>query len=112
LDERPTYVALSYTWGDAKRRETIVEEDGKEYKLSVGESLYEALSSIFPVYAILWAEAICKIGINQKDEEEKVGQIQEMWHTYHQASYVAAWLGMSADNSDELLEKIAELGRQ
>lgn len=35
-----------------------------------------------------------------------------MWHIYHQASYVAAWLGMSADNSDVLLENIAKLGRQ
>jgi hypothetical protein len=60
LDERPTYVALSYTWGDSQRREIIVEENGKEYEILVGENLYEALSSISPVYAILWADAICK----------------------------------------------------
>lgn len=41
-----------------------------------------------------------------------MSQIQKMWHIYHQASYVAAWLGTSADNSDELLENIAELGRR
>lgn len=41
-----------------------------------------------------------------------MSQIQKMWHIYHQASYVAAWLGMSVDNSDVLLENIAKLGRQ
>ncbi|KAF2665262.1 hypothetical protein BT63DRAFT_483126 [Microthyrium microscopicum] len=61
------------------------------------------------VYAVIWASAIC---INQTDDEEKTSQVQQMWNIYHQATYVAAWLGMCADNSDVLFDLIAQLGRQ
>lgn len=44
----------------------------------------------------LWVDAIC---INQKDDVEKTGQVQQMTRIYQQAASTFAWLGPPADDS-------------
>jgi hypothetical protein len=52
-------------------------------------------------------DAVC---IDQKNDKEKVQQIQIMPKIYSQANRVLVWLGEAADNSDQALEEIRAAG--
>jgi hypothetical protein len=102
------YDALSYVWGDPKNTQPIYIG---EHDLPVTTNLYAALSHLrnFSLERIIWVDAIC---INQKNDEEKVQQIQLMAKIYSQANRVLVWLGEAADNSDQALEEIRAAGRK
>jgi hypothetical protein len=55
-----------------------------------------------------WIDAIC---INQADDIEKSWQVQQMWAVYHEAQYVAAWLGLAADDNDLVLAQITDVAK-
>jgi hypothetical protein len=100
MEEKPHYIALSYTWevddsdSCAMAQQGTITCDGAE--LSVTSNLHAALKTLrcrggedcnkLP----LWIDAIC---INQKDNAEKNQQIKIMHTIYSQADRVIAWLG-------------------
>jgi hypothetical protein len=106
LEDRPVYAALSYSWGDtSNKRRIIIEEDDKECELLITKNLHSALRHI-GLDGQFWIDAVC---INQADDTEKSWQVQQMWAIFHGAEYVAAWLGLAADDSDLVLAQIADV---
>lgn len=107
LDDQPSFVALSYVWGDPQAREDIL-IDGQ--LMSITLSLAQALRSARGVFAkltegstilLLWADAIC---INQQDIAERSWQVQHiMRHVYQDAISVFCWLGSSDDDTVDSL---------
>ncbi|KAK2729557.1 heterokaryon incompatibility [Colletotrichum kahawae] len=94
LDAKPTYEALSYTWGPSKRPSGKIYVDG--YELDVADTLFDALDSLRRnqngEQRRIWADAIC---INQKDPQEKSWQIQLMASIYKCASRTLIWVELS-----------------
>ncbi|KAJ4371252.1 hypothetical protein N0V83_004469 [Neocucurbitaria cava] len=88
-NELLVYEAISYAWGDATDRKSVI-CDGSD--VSVTRSLFEALQRFRheDTIRVLWADAIC---INQQDDEEKSTQVQLMRFIYEKASKVLIWLG-------------------
>lgn len=80
--------------------------------IHIGKNLYEALvhcrkkTPSLSKPSILWVDALC---INQQDNAEKSLQVQRMADIYRRANGVCYWLGTPADDSDELIEVLAEV---
>ncbi|KAF2662331.1 HET-domain-containing protein, partial [Lophiostoma macrostomum CBS 122681] len=94
------YDALSYTWGDGVRKDTIM-CNGVEF--SISQNLSEALRALRPSQdqvRYLWADAIC---INQSDEKEKSEQVWNMLMIYQKATSVVAWLGPAQEDMENVL---------
>ncbi|KAI1095847.1 hypothetical protein F5B19DRAFT_489022 [Rostrohypoxylon terebratum] len=105
LAEVRFFYALSYVWGDATRRETIMLE-GRPF--SITRNLYEALHQFRQrPYDIgypedyFWVDAIC---INQDDLDERARQVPRMMDIYH-ASAVVIWLGHPRTRPADSLSK-------
>ena len=96
LNTSPKYIALSYTWGDAKDRRLISIDD---HQLSVSASLYSAIRRIRCIgdHRPLWADAIC---INQGDIHEREFQVGMMGQVYRQAQLVIADIGEETNDSE------------
>ena len=118
LQRRPEteYTALSYVWGDAKRKNSIQlgyhQPPTSEAALTwasapspkadcytsfgVTTNLEKALRHLRDRVSgrILWVDAIC---INQSDWEECLSQVQRMGNVYEQALEVRIWLGSVGD---------------
>ncbi|KAI9774770.1 MAG: hypothetical protein M1839_001637 [Geoglossum umbratile] len=114
LDDKPPYVALSYTWGNSTNKKPIhvTNENGTVTTLQVTQNVYAALRHIRPDLlpdvendTLLWIDAIC---INQTDDDEKSWQVQQMLHIYRNALNVLAWLGPRTDGSAEFMDEMAE----
>ncbi|KAI0840942.1 hypothetical protein F5Y06DRAFT_233735 [Hypoxylon sp. FL0890] len=93
LAEVICFYALSYVWGDATEKETIILE-GQPFHIT--KNLYEALYQFRQrPYDIghpkdyFWVDAIC---INQEDVDERSRQVSRMMDIYH-AGHVVIWLG-------------------
>lgn len=100
LDTPPTFEALSYVWGDAKKRINMLCNE----KLSdIGESLSTALQTLRYTdrTRILWIDALC---INQKDPAEKSLQVPLMGDIYRSAKRVVAWVGQEAEKDSSALD--------
>jgi hypothetical protein len=107
LQEKPTYVALSYTWGasswDARNRGMTSRKtipilcNGSQ--VVVTQNLHDCLERFEDDNEFhgqwLWVDAL---SINQEDESEKSSQIQHMGRIYREAQRVVAWLGKGNDN--------------
>ena len=143
LQERPQieYTALSYVWGDPKRKLSI--QLGYHQLSSSGtvSARASALSPEADCYTafgvttnlekalrhlrdrasgrILWVDAIC---INQSDREECLSQVQSMGEIYEQALEVRIWLGSVSDickftpdlqknDTNDLLRGVQMLGK-
>lgn len=98
LLEKPRYSALSYVWGDAANKETIVV---KGIIVQVTVNLKAALRNfgrhwkVFnpnrdPSSMRIWADALC---INQNDTDEISSQVRLMERVYSCPDLVMAWLG-------------------
>ncbi|KAK4449710.1 heterokaryon incompatibility protein-domain-containing protein [Podospora aff. communis PSN243] len=116
LDDRPSFSALSYEWGDANRNEAIAVH-GQD--LAIPTNLARALDHAVPHWQSqfpdrspgscrLWADAIC---IHQADSEEKRQQIPLMREIYQTAEIVICWLGPHDEILERALMTIARLGR-
>ena len=112
LDDKPPYIALSYTWGDPTNKKPIhvTNEDGTVTTLQVTQNLYAALRHIRPDLlpnieddALLWIDAIC---INQTDEYEKSWQVQQMLYIYRNALNLLVFLGSRTDGSAEFMDEM------
>ncbi|KAH6701241.1 heterokaryon incompatibility, partial [Leptodontidium sp. MPI-SDFR-AT-0119] len=89
-----SYKALSYAWGDSTMTKGIIINNCKSRVLA---SLHSALFNLhIGVLAgkeestYIWADAIC---INQKDNDEKTHEVQQMKRIYENATEVIVWLG-------------------
>ncbi|KAM7192336.1 Heterokaryon incompatibility protein (HET) domain containing protein [Naviculisporaceae sp. PSN 640] len=92
LQDRPTFEALSYVWGDAAIKRHI---SVNGHVFPVTANLAEALHALRHrklKSRILWVDAIC---INQDDVAEKNIQVPLMSRIYSEAIRVVAWLGPS-----------------
>jgi hypothetical protein len=88
LSENPTYVALSYNWGDQSELRTI---RLNEALVDVTVSLEEALRHMRPRWELLdlWVDALC---IDQRNEKERGAQVLRMFPIYQTARVVVIWL--------------------
>ncbi|KAH3919705.1 hypothetical protein HBH56_017690 [Parastagonospora nodorum] len=88
--ERVEFEALSYVWGD-QRKKVPIRCNGK--RLEIGANLHAALLERRRRRSatVLWADQIC---INQDDIEEKTRQVRLMSTIYSKANRVIIWLGM------------------
>ncbi|PYI05117.1 hypothetical protein BO78DRAFT_276464, partial [Aspergillus sclerotiicarbonarius CBS 121057] len=91
LDDKPSYEALSYTWGDLSDKVPIFLECST---FLVTKNLHMALRRLRHVgeERDIWVDALC---INQSDKPEKTRQIQMMKDIYSDASEVQIYLGES-----------------
>lgn len=89
LDQQPSYIALSYVWGDGKVTTRLKCNDGH---LHITRNLEAALFHLRPrrVPRWLWVDTIC---IHQNDLDEKAAQIQNMRRIYAQSFQTNIWLG-------------------
>jgi hypothetical protein len=106
LEEKPSYEALSYTWGDTQVKSSI-SLDAARFDVTV--NLEAALRRLrLPIQQrTLWIDAIC---INQDDISERSHQVQQMRNIYENALQVVIWLGegsMSA-TTEILLQAFAK----
>jgi hypothetical protein len=104
----PTYVALSYAWGDPKLTHSII-LNGSLF--SVTQTLYDfLLHSSKPgkenTNLPLWIDAIC---INQADLSERASQVKLMGSIYSLASSVKIWLGEASEDSALAMDFVEEL---
>ncbi|KAF4635065.1 hypothetical protein G7Y89_g3025 [Cudoniella acicularis] len=104
LDDKPSYKALSYTWG----KETAcipVTIDGKSAMLT--PNLDAALKRLRPKDKplLIWVDFIC---IDQSNLVERSAQAAKMRNVYKQAENVCVWLGL-ADEKSERAWRLIEL---
>ena len=115
----PSFMALSYVWGDTKdRRDLTVVSLGDDpaahdltspKRLSVTANLAEALNYLpwRDRIAILWIDAIC---INQEDTDERSEQVKLMAEIYSSAGQVLAWLGPPTLDSNFAMTMLQRIG--
>lgn len=118
LDDCPSYIALSYVWGDAK--ETLpISVNGSV--VSIAKNLQEALSALRQTGGgteeevvgagtpplPLWIDALC---INQSDDAEKAVQVQLMQRIYRDAAQVFIWLGPAGGDSAAAMALLRDVG--
>ena len=84
----PSYVAISYTWGDPLETDEI-RVNG--FRLRVPKSAYTVLENRSSIWKprLLWIDSIC---INQNDKKEKASQMQLMKSIYSNAFFVSVCL--------------------
>ncbi|KAM0081517.1 hypothetical protein ACKRZS_006303 [Fusarium odoratissimum] len=110
IESAPSYEALSYTWGDPSRRESInMTTQGSEttQQFSVTSNCYSALKRLRYRYRtrVLWIDALA---IDQSNVDERNYQVSLMSRIYSQAASVVVYLGESGDNSDLAIAFIME----
>jgi hypothetical protein len=93
----PSYTALSYAWGDASNKATLM-VDGR--MTIIHRSLFNAISTLRSSACdrLIWADAIC---INQADIHEKNHQVSMMGEIYEGAKNVAVYLGQPTEHTEE-----------
>ena len=91
--ERPKFEALSYTWGAALERRSVLVKDAGEFPVT--DNLWYALRRLRRLLKIrtLWVDAIC---INQQDLTERADQVRIMYDIYSYAERGIVWLGESS----------------
>ncbi|KAH7312129.1 heterokaryon incompatibility protein-domain-containing protein [Rhexocercosporidium sp. MPI-PUGE-AT-0058] len=97
FSEAPSYIALSYVWGERAGSQMItVDAD----QISVTPNLKHALQRLRPKLGeqdlVMWVDAIC---INQEDIPERNIQTKKMRAIYQHAASVAVFLGLENNRS-------------
>lgn len=122
LDNCPTYIALSYTWGDPKDTVQVL-AGGKvvEVTRNLKDALWQLRKNrkrllrrkdlgLYPGQSLrLWIDAVC---INQIDLEEKGQQVRLMAEIYKCACHVLAWLGPANKNTETVIDYLNKLGEK
>lgn len=112
LDERVSYTALSYTWGDPNTTREIL-LDGR--RVPVTRNLESALRQIAiecrdsngPT-PLLWVDAVC---IDQQNEAERTQQVSQMDTIFGKASQTVVWLGSASEDSKLAMDTLHGLNR-
>ncbi|KAH6838985.1 heterokaryon incompatibility, partial [Alternaria alternata] len=93
-EQGPSYVGLSYAWGDAQIRRPIL----------VGNKVFHATENLAVALEHLqekdktitfWIDAIC---IDQSNSNEKSVQVQRMGDIFASAVVVIAWIGLATED--------------
>jgi hypothetical protein len=110
LDSPPSYVALSYVWGDPARKKDL-NIDGKIVRIT--ESLDTALRHLRSfggniTSRPLWIDALC---INQDDNDEKSCQVGQMRDIYRKCFNTIVWLGPATEERNIAMDQIHRLGK-
>ena len=94
IDSRPSYEAISYTWGDPSQSRSVIING---CRLEVNSNAFDILQdrATFLKTRKIWIDSIC---IHQVDKEEKSVQIPLMREIYSRASRVLVWLGSQPDS--------------
>lgn len=103
LDDAPSYVALSYTWGSESSPRRMIKVN--EFTFHARQNLWIFLDltrRFTPDGEVnwLWIDAIC---INQNSNLEKGHQLPLMGRIYEQADSVEVWLGEEQDGSEDAM---------
>ena len=105
-EQGPSYVGLSYAWGDAQIRRPIL----------VGNKVFHATENLAVALEHLqekdktitfWIDAIC---IDQSNSNEKSVQVQRMGDIFASAVVVIAWIGLATEDSDLALQELEKYG--
>ncbi|OAG22062.1 HET-domain-containing protein [Alternaria alternata] len=105
-EQGPSYVGLSYAWGDAQIRRPIL----------VGNKVFHATENLAVALEHLqekdktitfWIDAIC---IDQSNSNEKSVQVQRMGDIFTSAVVVIAWIGPATEDSDLALQELERYG--
>jgi hypothetical protein len=103
----PSYIALSYTWGDETKKSEIL-IDGQGFQATV--NLVAALRHLRHAQEDieLWVDAVC---IDQGDIEERNSQVKMMRDIFTCAKETRAWLGTEGEKSDKAIELVEVLSK-
>lgn len=104
MDNKPSYHAISYTWGDPASNTTIL-INGKAFQTRTNCEYVLKQAYWFEKTYYYWVDAIC---INQGDLEEKSKQVSKMGSIYESAAHVLAYVGDHADDSAFLSNKLKQ----
>jgi Heterokaryon incompatibility protein (HET) len=104
LDEAAPYEAISYTWGPAEDRQTIVcGPEGAVIPVTRNcESVLRRLRDLDSP-RLVWVDAIC---IDQDDIDERNAQVAMMGQIYQNATRVIVDVGETSPDSDYALDAI------
>ncbi|KAK0624942.1 heterokaryon incompatibility protein-domain-containing protein, partial [Bombardia bombarda] len=90
LASAPSFIALSYTWGDSTVTAPVQLHDEEYPATSNLRSFLRHMQSLLGDPGVyLWIDAIC---INQLDTQERNRQVARMSHIYKSASSLFIWL--------------------
>ncbi|KAI1769880.1 heterokaryon incompatibility protein-domain-containing protein [Hypoxylon cercidicola] len=119
-DTPPVFEALSYVWGSPANpvsiaiKKTVLGSGlalghDRGCTLMVTQNLGVALRYLRDRVEprTLWIDAIC---IDQSSTSERSQQVQRMDKIYQHAARVVIWLGPEANNSNAIMEILAEMG--
>lgn len=103
LDDSPTYLAISYAWGEKSIVGHFLDPDGIETPLGYSQVIRDIVSTLVPPGGTLylWIDAIC---INQTDPDERASQVAIMSDIYRQAQQVVIFLGTADDASTRAMD--------
>lgn len=104
----PAYQTLSYAWGETT---DLIPIYVNGHEMHITRNLHIALEHIRRENAkvIIWVDAVC---INQRDDEEKGTQVQQMKTIYADAVRSIVWLGPAENDSDAVFEEANRVGRE
>ena len=106
LNDKPSYTALSYVWGDPNDTKPII-VNCKEVQITI--NLKDALCQLQKdSVRTLWADALC---IDQANDDEKAQQVKKMTEIYRHATTVAAWLGTEDQSTGRTMRTIRKLSQ-
>ncbi|KAK3392294.1 heterokaryon incompatibility protein [Sordaria brevicollis] len=120
ISHAPSYIALSYVWGDNTRSHSISianeANHGRSYvPLTLTSSLDTCLRHLRELQRQrkldprpLWIDQIC---VNQDDDNEKSFQVMLMRDIYSAAHQTVVWLGPAADGSDKVMDTFTDIGQ-
>lgn len=103
LDDDPTYLAISYAWGEKSVVGHFLDPDGIETPLGHSQVILDILDTLVPPDGTLylWIDAIC---INQEDPGERASQVTIMGDIYRKAQQVIIFLGTADDASTRAMD--------
>ncbi|KAI3393273.1 hypothetical protein diail_4506, partial [Diaporthe ilicicola] len=103
LDDSPTYVAISYAWGDTSVAGYFRDANGIESRLGYNQATFEIVSTLVApgCTLYLWIDSVC---INQEDNDERASQVAIMGDIYRQAQQVVIFLGTAEDTTTHAMD--------
>jgi hypothetical protein len=104
LYECPKYTALSYSWGDTSSLQSIILEGRITQVIASREEALKELAA--RGVKVAWVDALC---IDQENKHEKGYQLRHMGTIFSQAAKVVAWLGATAEDSDNAMQALATM---
>lgn len=103
LDDNPTYVAISYAWGEPSVVGHFRDPNGVETTLGYNQVTFDIVSTLVApgCTLYLWIDSAC---INQEDSDEKASQVAIMGDIYRQAQQVVIFLGTADETTTHAMD--------